>query len=115
MPPTSKNVTKKVGAIGFEAKLRLNAFKGRVSDPTFVSSPAPARFVQAEKSVKSHGGTALRDSAKPNREAPPRELRESKHHRGDISIYGQESNATTRRLAIMNLAICGIEADVGKD
>ena len=32
---------------------------------------------------------------------------------GDISIYGQESNATTRRLAIMNLAIRGIEADFG--
>lgn len=33
---------------------------------------------------------------------------------GDISIYGQESNATTRRLAIMNLAIRGIEADFGE-
>ena len=32
---------------------------------------------------------------------------------GDLSIYGQESNATTRRLAIMNLAIRGIEADFG--
>ena len=28
---------------------------------------------------------------------------------GDISIYGQESNATTRRLAVMNLALRGIE------
>jgi type I restriction enzyme M protein len=34
---------------------------------------------------------------------------------GDISIYGQESNATTRRLAIMNLAIRGIEADFGPE
>jgi len=34
---------------------------------------------------------------------------------GDISIYGQESNATTRRLAVMNLAIRGIEADIGKE
>ncbi|MBL8425212.1 MAG: N-6 DNA methylase [Candidatus Accumulibacter phosphatis] len=32
---------------------------------------------------------------------------------GDISIYGQESNPTTRRLAIMNLALRGIEADFG--
>ena len=31
----------------------------------------------------------------------------------DISIYGQESNATTRRLAVMNLALRGIEADFG--
>jgi type I restriction enzyme M protein len=48
-------------------------------------------FVQSEKFVKSHGGRL-----------------------GDISVYGQESNATTRRLAIMNLAIRGIEADIGK-
>ena len=31
----------------------------------------------------------------------------------DISIYGQERNATTCRLAIMNLALRGIEADFG--
>jgi type I restriction enzyme M protein len=49
-------------------------------------------FVQSEKSVEAHGGKL-----------------------GDISIYGQESNATTRRLAIMNLAIRGIEADFGPE
>jgi type I restriction-modification system DNA methylase subunit len=46
-------------------------------------------FVQSEKFVESHGGKL-----------------------GDISIYGQESNATTRRLAIMNLSIRGIEAEI---
>jgi type I restriction enzyme M protein len=49
-------------------------------------------FVQSEKFVESHGGKL-----------------------GDISIYGQESNPTTRRLAVMNLAIRGIEADIGKE
>jgi type I restriction enzyme M protein len=49
-------------------------------------------FVQSEKFVESHGGKL-----------------------GDISIYGQESNPTTRRLAIMNLALRGIEADFGKE
>jgi type I restriction enzyme M protein len=49
-------------------------------------------FVQSEKFVEAHGGKI-----------------------GDISIYGQESNATTRRLAIMNLAIRGIEADFGEE
>ena len=34
---------------------------------------------------------------------------------GDSSIYGQESNATTRRLAVMNLALRGIEADFGPE
>ena len=34
---------------------------------------------------------------------------------GDISIYGQESNATTRRLALMNLALCATEADFGPE
>jgi len=33
---------------------------------------------------------------------------------GDISIYGQESNSTTRRLCKMNLAIRGIDGDIGK-
>jgi type I restriction enzyme M protein len=49
-------------------------------------------FVQSEKFVESHGGKL-----------------------GDIAIYGQESNPTTRRLAIMNLALRGIEADFGKE
>jgi type I restriction enzyme M protein len=49
-------------------------------------------FVQSEKFVEAHGGRI-----------------------GDISIYGQESNATTRRLAIMNLALRGIEADFGSE
>lgn len=49
-------------------------------------------FVQSEKFVESHGGK-----------------------RGDISIYGQESNSTTRRLAVMNLALRGIEADFGQE
>ena len=34
---------------------------------------------------------------------------------GDSSIYDQESNATTRRLAVMNLALRGIEADFGPE
>jgi type I restriction enzyme M protein len=49
-------------------------------------------FVQSEKFVEAHGGKL-----------------------GDISIYGQESNATTRRLAVMNLALRGIEADFGPE
>jgi type I restriction enzyme M protein len=49
-------------------------------------------FVQSEKFVLAHGGRI-----------------------GDISVYGQESNATTRRLAMMNLAIRGIEADFGPE
>ena len=35
--------------------------------------------------------------------------------RDDISIYGQESNPTTWRLAAMNLAIRGLAADLGKE
>ena len=32
---------------------------------------------------------------------------------GDIAVYGQESKSTTRQLAMMNLAIRGIEGDLG--
>jgi hypothetical protein len=115
MPPTSKNVTKEVGTTHLEAKLRLNPVNCRLSDPTFASSPSPARSVQAEKSLRSYGGTAMRYSAKPNRGVLPRDLGESKHHRGDISEYGQDSKPTTRRLAIMNLAPRGIQANFGKE
>ena len=67
----------------------LGPYKGRIYDPCCGSG---GMFVQSEKFVESHGGKL-----------------------GDISIYGQESNATTRRLAIMNLAIRGIEADFGPE
>ena len=49
-------------------------------------------FVQSEEFVEAHGG-----------------------QRDDISIYGQESNPTTRQLALMNLAIRGIEANLGQE
>ncbi len=64
-------------------------YKGRVYDPCCGSG---GMFVQSEKFVQAHGGRL-----------------------GDIAIYGQESNPTTRRLAVMNLALRGIEADIGKE
>ena len=65
----------------------LQPLSGRVYDPCCGSG---GMFVQSEKFVESHGGRL-----------------------GDISIYGQESNSTTRRLAAMNLAIRGIDFDLG--
>lgn len=67
----------------------LAPYKGRIYDPCCGSG---GMFVQSEKFVEAHGGKL-----------------------GDIAIYGQESNSTTRRLAIMNLAIRGIEADIGPE
>jgi type I restriction enzyme M protein len=67
----------------------LAPYKGRIYDPCCGSG---GMFVQSEKFVESHGGKI-----------------------GDISVYGQEMNHTTRRLAIMNLAIRGIEADIGPE
>ena len=66
----------------------LVPYKGRVFDPCCGSG---GMFVQSEKFVDTHGGRI-----------------------GDISIFGQESNATTWRLAKMNLAIRGIEANLGE-
>src|SRR3954468_21284874 len=65
----------------------LAPYKGRVYDPCCGSG---GMFVQSEKFVEAHGGRI-----------------------GDISVYGQESNPTTWRLAAMNLAIRGIEANLG--
>lgn len=62
----------------------LEPYKGRVYDPCCGSG---GMFVQSEKLVAEHQGKAH-----------------------DISIYGQESNQTTWRLAKMNLAIRGIDS-----
>ncbi len=64
----------------------IEPYKGRVFDPCCGSG---GMFVQSEAFVLAHGGRL-----------------------GDVSIYGQESNHTTWRLAMMNLAIRGIEADI---
>lgn len=62
----------------------LEPYNGRVFDPCCGSG---GMFVQSEKFVKDHRGKV-----------------------NDISIYGQESNQTTWRLAKMNLAIRGIDS-----
>ena len=67
----------------------LAPYKGRVYDPCCGSG---GMFVQSEKFVEAHGGRI-----------------------GDIAIYGQESNPTTWRLAKMNLAIRGIDGDLGPE
>jgi len=66
----------------------IEPFEGRVFDPCCGSG---GMFVQSEQFVEAHGGS-----------------------RRDISIFGQESNPTTWRLAHMNLAIRGIEANLGE-
>lgn len=65
----------------------LEPYGGRVYDPCCGSA---GMFVQSERFVEAHGG-----------------------QKTDISIFGQESNPTTWRLAHMNLAIRGIEANLG--
>jgi type I restriction enzyme M protein len=62
---------------------------GKVYDPCCGSG---GMFVQSEKFIEAHGGKI-----------------------GDVSIYGQEANPTTWRLAAMNLAIRGIDFNLGKE
>ena len=62
-------------------------YKGRVYD---CCNGSGGLFVQSEKFIEAHGGRV-----------------------GDIAIFGQESNPTTWKLALMNLAIRGIEGDLG--
>jgi type I restriction enzyme M protein len=66
----------------------LEPYQGRIYDPACGSG---GMFVQSEKFVEAHGG-----------------------ERTDVSIFGQESNPTTWRLAHMNLAIHSIEAKLGE-
>jgi Type I restriction-modification system methyltransferase subunit len=65
----------------------LKPFKGRVYDPCCGSG---GMFVQSAKFIENHSGNI-----------------------NNISVYGQDSNPTTWKLAMMNLAIRGIEADLG--
>ncbi len=74
----------------------LSPYKGRVFDPCCGSG---GMFVQSLEFVKAHAtGNGNGGKAK-----------------GDISIFGQESNPTTWRLARMNLAIRGIEGNLGNE
>ena len=65
----------------------LEPYKGRIYDPCCGSG---GMFVQSEKFVEVHGG-----------------------NKNDLAVYGQESNPTTWRLCKMNLAIRGIEGNLG--
>jgi type I restriction enzyme M protein len=62
---------------------------GQVYDPCCGSG---GMFVQSEKFIEAHGGKL-----------------------GDVSIYGQEANPTTWRLAAMNLAIRGMDYNLGRE
>lgn len=64
----------------------LEPYKGRIYDPCCGSG---GMFAQSEKFVEAHAGKV-----------------------GDIAVYGQESNDATYKLAKMNMAIRGIDADI---
>ena len=64
----------------------LEPYKGRVYDPCCGTG---GMFVQSEKFIEEHGGRL-----------------------NDIAVYGQEINHTTFRLAKMNLAVQGIDAEI---
>lgn len=66
----------------------LRPYNGRVYDPCCGSG---GMFVQSAKFVENHAGNI-----------------------NNISVYGQDSNATTWKMCMMNLAIRGIEADLGR-
>ncbi|MEG0906433.1 MAG: class I SAM-dependent DNA methyltransferase [Cellulosilyticaceae bacterium] len=65
----------------------VEPYKGYVYDPACGSG---GMFVQSQNFIKEHSGNTF-----------------------DISVYGQESNPTTWKLAKMNLAIRGIESNLG--
>ncbi|WP_278421362.1 type I restriction-modification system subunit M [Stutzerimonas kunmingensis] len=70
----------------------LQPFKGRVYDPAMGSG---GFFVQSEEFIAEHGGKVVNGKT------------------GQISVYGQESNPTTWKLAAMNMAIRGLDFNFG--
>lgn len=88
-PVKLKSLIDLIATIGFKgSRSKARDTLGRVYDPCCGSG---GMFVQSEKFVEAHGG-----------------------NRTDVSIFGKESNPTTWRLAHMNLAIHGIEANLGQ-
>ncbi len=67
----------------------IEPYKGKVYDPAMGSG---GFFISSERFIEAHGGNIE-----------------------DISIYGQESNPTTWRLAIMNMVIRGLDFNFGKE
>ena len=67
----------------------LAPFEGRIYDPCCGSG---GMFVYSERFIEAHGG-----------------------RKGQAAIYGQEMTATTRKLACMNLAIRGLDYDMGRE
>ena len=65
----------------------IEPYKGRIYDPACGSG---GMFIQSEKFIEEHTGRI-----------------------GDLSIYGQELNATTWKLCKMNLAIRGLDGNIG--
>ncbi|MHC6180938.1 class I SAM-dependent DNA methyltransferase [Clostridium sp. JNZ X4-2] len=65
----------------------IEPYQGRIYDPCCGSG---GMFVQSEKFIKGHQGRI-----------------------NDLSIYGQELNSTTWKLCRMNLAIRGLDANIG--
>lgn len=74
----------------------LQPFKGRVYDPAMGSG---GFFVQSEDFIAQHAGKSTKGGG--NKSS------------GQISVYGQESNPTTWKLAAMNMAIRGIDFNFG--
>jgi type I restriction enzyme M protein len=76
----------------------IKPFNGRIYDPCCGSG---GMFIQSVRFVQKHGGNF---EGSPSKNAG----------RDNLSIYGQDANPTTWKLCRMNLALRGIEADLGK-
>lgn len=74
----------------------LQPYQGRVYDPAMGSG---GFFVSSDRFIEEHAGEQHYNAAEQKR---------------NISVYGQESNPTTWKLAAMNMAIRGIDFNFGK-
>ena len=74
----------------------LEPYKGRVYDPAMGSG---GFFVSSDRFIEEHASVKHYNAAEQKKQ---------------ISVYGQESNPTTWKLAAMNLAIRGIDFNFGK-
>jgi type I restriction enzyme M protein len=72
----------------------IKPFDGRVYDPCYGSG---GMFVQSAQFIEHHGGA-----------------RNPRGNINNLSVFGQDSNPTTWKIYRMNLAIRGIEADLGE-
>jgi type I restriction enzyme M protein len=131
--PAARRQARRAGGPGLHHRLRRRPGQAatcwaRCTNTSWACSPAPRASAAASSTRRQHrqdagggAGPAPGQGVRPLLRLGRHVRAEREVHRshggklGDVSIYGQEANPTTWRLAAMNLAIRGIDFNLGRE